>query len=370
MYRNLKTCIFTIPLALLVAASVPAFGATEITPQEKKLIRAAKKEGTATFLNPWLQDPTARAMGVAFRKHYGLGSGFKFNSIRKGTGATVATARQEIKAGKFTFDAVMAPHAGFYYAAAKRGAFAKLDSGHWKNHADVATNAGQIYNYPYFLAVYAYTFQPVWNVGCPGTKGLNITSYADYKKPIFKNKTITSDISKSGSYSITTVALEEAGFDIRGLWKTYKATNPILMFRTEPKMQTVINCERPVDMWNISGRVFQNIQKKPELAKVLRWGTYKEGQVLLGQQIAVPKGVKHPSAGKLFVEFMLTREGADVFVSHEISVYTFLKGYKPPASAKKYQMDLTKVKIIGMKDWVAGTKKFKKIRAAWSKVYK
>ena len=54
------------------------------------------------------------------------------------------------------------------------------------------------------------------------------------------------------------------------------------MFRTEPKMQVLINCERGLDPWNLSGRVYQNVLKKPDLAKILKIGYYKEGQVMLG----------------------------------------------------------------------------------------
>ena len=32
-------------------------------------------------------------------------------------------------------------------------------------------------------------------------------------------------------------------------------------------MQMVITCQRPLDMWNLSGRVYQNVLKKPDLAK-------------------------------------------------------------------------------------------------------
>jgi len=46
-------------------------------------------------------------------------------------------------------------------------------------------------------------------------------------------------------------------------------------------------CQRPFDMWNLSGRVYQNVLAKADLAKVLKIGYYKEGQVMLGNQAAV-----------------------------------------------------------------------------------
>ena len=116
------------------------------------------------------------------------------------------------------------------------------------------------------------------------------------------------------------------------MWNKLKATDPLVEFRTEPKMQMVISCQRPLDMWNLSGRVYQNVLKKPELAKVLKIGFYKEGQVMLGNQAAVIKGAPHPNAAKLLIEFMLSKEGTDVIVEGE-AMYTLHEGL--PAAGRR-----------------------------------
>ena len=89
--------------AILAASTVALFGATitanaggHLTAQEAALVSAAAKEGKVTVINPLFADRTARRLGEAFKKHYGLPDSFKFNSLRKGTGATVAQVRQEI----------------------------------------------------------------------------------------------------------------------------------------------------------------------------------------------------------------------------------------------------------------------------------
>ena len=87
--------------AFSISATAHA-GGHGITPQEKKLIPGAKAEGSVTLINPLFSDRTSKRIGAAFKKKYGLGDGFKVNMLRKGTGATVAQVRQEIKAGKFT----------------------------------------------------------------------------------------------------------------------------------------------------------------------------------------------------------------------------------------------------------------------------
>mgnify|MGYP003961679985 FL=1 len=360
-----RTLIVSAVSAVALLAAASSGHAAMLSSQEKALIAGAKKEGAVTIINPLFSDRTSQRMAKAFKARYGLGDDFKFNNLRKGTGATVSQVRQEFKAGKYTVDVVLVSAPGFFAAGAERGAFAKLDSGNWKDSTKLVKSAGQYSNYPYVVTPLAYTFQPVWNTACPGMKDFNVTSYKDVAKMSLKGQTISSDITKSFTYTNTVIALGEAGaVDFKKFWPKLKKTDPIIEFRTEPKMQMLISCQRGFDMWNLSGRVYQNIKKKAGLAKTLKIGYYKEGQVMLGNQTAVFKGAKHPNAGKLLVEFLLSKEGADVFVEGE-AIYSFREGYTPPAAAKPYLLDLSKHKLLGMKDWVGAQRMFKKTRGLW-----
>ncbi len=358
-----------VALASALFASGAAGQAADLTPQERALIAAAKKEGEVTILNPLFSDETGQRLSEGFVKRYGLGPDFKVNNLRKGTGQTVAQVRQEIKAGRFTVDILLVSAPAFFDEAAKRDAFEKLDSAHWKNHEALARKAGQYFNYPYVVVPLAYTFQPVWNISCPGMANFKVDSYADTIGPALKGKTIASDITKSITYTNTALSLMEAGFDMKSFWGKLKATEPIVEFRTEPKMQMVVSCERPFDMWNLSGRVYQNVLKKPELANVLRVGYYKEGQVMLGNQAGVLKGAPHPNAGRLLVEFLLSKEGTDIVVETE-ATYSFMQGYTPPAKAKPYLLDLSQHKLLGLKDWVAADDRVKSVRDDWITTFK
>jgi ABC-type Fe3+ transport system substrate-binding protein len=195
--------------------------------------------------------------------------------------------------------------------------------------------------------------------------GFSAGNYDDVVKPELKGKTIASDLTKSFTYTNTTISLQESGVLKPGdLWDKLKATDPLVEFRTEPKMQMVITCQRPFDMWNLSGRVYQNVLKKPDLANVLKIGHFKEGQVMLGNQAAVIKGAPHPNAARLLIDFMLSKEGTDIFVEGE-AMYSFMKGYQPPAETKPYVFDLAKTKLLGLKDWVAAAKVAKAVRDEW-----
>lgn len=340
--------------------------AAELTPQEERLVLAARREGVVTVLNPFFGDRAGQLLGEAFVKRYDLGPDFKFNNLRKGTGAVVAQVRQEIKAGRFTGDIVMAPAPGFFDEAARRDAFEPLDSFYWRDHEELARKAGQYFNYPYVVVPYAVSFQPVWNTACPGMANFTANSYDDVVKPELKGKTIVTDITKSLAYTTIAIAMMEAGVDMTTFWDRLKATDPIVEFRSEAKLQMVISCQRPLDMWNLTGRVYQAVLQKPDLAKVLKFGTYAEGQVMLGEQAAVLRGAPHPKAAKLFIEFMLTKEGTDIIVEDDMA-YSFLKDYKPPAAAVPYLFDLNRTKLVGISDWVAAQGKFEAVRMEWQK---
>src|SRR6516164_6868509 len=162
--------------------------------------------------------------------------------------------------------------------------------------------------------------------------------------------------SLSTPFSNTALALQENGvLKLDEFWDKLKATDPLVEFRTEPKMQMVITCQRPLDMWNLSGRVYHNVLKN---------GRYSEGQVMLGNQAAVIKGAPHRSAGKLFVEFMLSKDGTDIFIEGE-AMYSFMAGYKPPPETVPYVFDMEKTKLLGLKDWVAAAQLAKPVRDLW-----
>ncbi len=47
-------------------------------------MRVPRPKGEVTIIHPIFSDRTAQRMGEAFKKRYGLGDDFQFNSLRKG----------------------------------------------------------------------------------------------------------------------------------------------------------------------------------------------------------------------------------------------------------------------------------------------
>jgi ABC-type Fe3+ transport system substrate-binding protein len=83
----------------------------------------------------------------------------------------------------------------------------------------------------------------------------------------------------------------------------------------------------------------------------------------------VIKGAKNPNAAKLFLDFLLTKEAVDIVAEGEISFYSMLKDYEPPASVRKYMIDFNKLKVLAVKDQIEAAKKFKKMHEEWQQIF-
>jgi iron(III) transport system substrate-binding protein len=363
-----------VPLAIL---SWPGLGAAQDAPilqklsgaerdRVQKLIEAAKKEGEVNLLNPIFSDHTGQLFEQGFRDLYGLGPGFKFVNTRKGTGAVVATVTQEIRAGKFTADLVVVNNPEFYFSVAQAGQFLEYNSPYWKPYEEVVKRAGEAYDPPRFVTPFAYTFQPVWNRKCPGFAELKIASYQDFLDPKLRGKTIMADLPKSTTYTATWISLGQK-MDVPGFFKKFKEiSDPIVMFRTEPKMERVISCERPLDMWNLAGRAYQNWLKDKSLN--LGVAVFKEGHLMLGNQMAILKGAPHPSAAMLFYDYLLRPEGQTEIVRGE-AIHAYLPGLAMPAEVKDWITPIDQMPLLTV-DWRKVDKAaMEKARADWAKIF-
>lgn len=336
-------------LAAIGSAAVTASG-WAADAELARLIEAAKKEGEIHYLDAVVQPKTNAAMERAFRKKYGLPESFKFTHTLQGTGQVVASAQQEIKAGQHTFDVVWVSAPGFFRAAGKEGHFLPYVPAEWRLYERQAKQMGMDWDAPHWLTPLAYAFVPVWNRKCPGFSAVRIKSWKDLQNPAFKGKLIVSDVRKSFSYTASWVGMEGT------LGKDYfprlaELTQPAIFFRTEEVLQKTVSCEYPIALWQLPGRVFQRRTEDPSLDLGFAWP--EEGVTLLGVQIAIFKGSRHPNAAKLFLDFVMSEEGMREYVGGE-AYFTFREGFKLPEPVRPYMLPLEQLKSLPM-NWPALT---------------
>jgi len=346
--RLLRWALADLMAAGIVLAVAASAGAADA--ELANLIEAAKKEGEVHYLDAMAQPRTNAAMERAFRKKYAMPDSFKFTHTLQGTGQVVASVQQEIKADQHTIDVVWVAAPAFFKAAAKAGHFLSHASPEWKHYERMVKRLGIEAEPPQWITPVAYTFVPVWNRKCPGFANVQIRSWKDVVNPAFKGKMIIADVRRSFAYAATWVALEGTmGKDY--FPKFVEVTQPAIFFRSEEAIQKVITCEYPIQLMQRPAYVFQRMEEDPSLDLALAWP--EEGIVVLGTPMAILKGTRRPNAAKLLVDFLLSQEGMQAYVSREAN-FSFLEGFKTPDAVKRYVPDLEKVKVLPV-NWPALT---------------
>jgi iron(III) transport system substrate-binding protein len=350
--------------AAVLLTHVAAVAAGAAPADIARLVEAARQEGEVHYLDALVQPKTHALIEAAFRKKYGLPDSFKVTHTLRGTGEVVATVQQEIKAGQHVTDVVWVGAPAFYKAAAKDGHLLAHVPSEWNRYEAQAKRGGIEVDPPNWIAPVAYAFVPVWNRKCPGFAGVQIKSWKDMLNPAFRGKAIIGDVRKSFTYAATWAGMQAAlGKDF--LPKYVEVTQPAIVFRTEESLQKVMSCEYPIQLWQLSGRVYQRAQEDTSLDLAVGWP--QEGTVLLGVPLAILKGSKHPNAAKLFTEFLLSEEGQTAFITGE-GVFSLREGFQTPAAVRKYTPDVATIKAMPV-NWSTFTlAEVRKVQAEFRKI--
>jgi ABC-type Fe3+ transport system substrate-binding protein len=332
-----------------------------------QMVEAAKREGEVHFLDNQNQPQTAAEMERGFRKRYGLPDSFRVTHTLRGTGESVATVQQEIKAGQHTIDLMwVGGSASFLKAAAKSGDLLPYASPEWKHYEAHVKRLGLEAEPPQWITPTGYAFVPVWNRKCPGFASVQIKSWRDLLNPAFKGKTVIGDVRKSFTYSATWAGLEGAlGKDF--FPRLAEVVQPAVFFRTEEMLQKGISCEYPLSVWQLSGRVYQRAREDHSLDMAFAWP--QEGVVVLNWPMAILKGTRHPNAAKLLMDYLLSEDGMRAMVVGE-GVFSFREGLKIPEPVQKYLPPVEQVKSVPV-NWAGlNLAEIKRIQNEFRKVFR
>lgn len=302
--------------------------AAEMTSHEKELYEAAKKEGgELTWYTAQSDDITAQTLGRSFEALY---PGLKVNVLR--TTAQVAYQRvtQEIKASAIQCDVFSSTDIGHSVELKGRGNFEKY----------VPDNAGKV------LEIYknydpdGYYF--VTSAGLIGI-GYNTTKVKEADAP--KNWTELLDPKWNNN-----IALGHPGFSgYVGTWaltlrNQYGWDFFEKLAKNNPRVGRSIN--DTVTMLNAGesaiagsgpvGTLLESVQKGNPLA--MSYPT--DGTVLIIAPSSVMKGCKHPSAARLYMEFLLSPRASQIWVDH------FNESIRPEISPSKGAVSAKDLKII------------------------
>jgi iron(III) transport system substrate-binding protein len=293
-----------------LAQSAPA-----MTPHEKELYEAARKEGgELTWYTAHSDDITAQALGRSFEALY---PGLKVNVLR--TTAQVAYQRitQEIKASAIQCDVLSSTDLGHSVELKAKGAFEKYIPENSSKVLDIykgydpdgyffVTSAGMIgigYNTAKVKAAdapqnWTDLLDPKWKdniaLGHPGFSGYvgtwALTMRNQYGWEFFEK--LAKSNPRIGRSIVDTVTMLNAG-------------------------ESAIAGSGPV------GVLLDSVKKGNPLAMVYPI----DGTVLIIAPSSIMKGAKHPNAARLFMEFLMSESASRIWVEH------FTESMRPEVSA-------------------------------------
>lgn len=315
---------------LVVGASGKALaqGATAITPHERELYEAAKKEGgELTWYTAQSDDITAQALGRSFESSY---PGLKVNVLR--TTAQVAYQRitQEIKASAIQCDVFSTTDIGHAVALKARGDFEK----------SVPENASKV------LDVYrGYDPDGYYFVTSAGMIGIGYNTskvkeaevprnWTDLLDPKWNNNIALGHPAFSGYVGTWALTLRN-----QYGWQFFEklAKNNPRIGRSINDTVTMLNAgESSIAGSGPVGTLLESAQKGNPLAMVYP----TDGTVLIIAPSGIMKGCKHPNAARLFMEFLLSEGASRIWVEH------FNETIRPEVSAPKGAKSAKDVKTI------------------------
>jgi iron(III) transport system substrate-binding protein len=291
-------------LALGSHAKVLAQPAPAMTPHEKELYEAAKKEGgELTWYTAQSDDITAQALGRSFESLY---PGIKVNVLR--TTAQVAYQRvtQEIKASAIQCDVLSTTDLGHTVALKANGALEKYVPDNSSKVLDIYKNYdpdGTYFVTSAGMIGIGYNTAKVKEADAP-------KNWTDLLDPKWKDNIALGHPGFSGYVGTWTLTLRnQYGWDF---FEKLAKNNP-RVGRSINDTVTMLNAgESEIAGSGPVGTLMESVQKGNPLAMVYP----TDGTVLIIAPSGIMKGAKHPNAARLYMEFLLSAGASQIWVNH------------------------------------------------------
>jgi iron(III) transport system substrate-binding protein len=287
----------------LGATLAPRAARADMTAHEKELYEAGKKDGQLTWYTTHSDDVTAQALG---RKFEALYPGIKCNVVR--TTAQVAFQRvsQELKAGAMQVDVLSSTDIGHYVYLKDKNLLEKYVPESSAKVLDVYKGYdpdGYYYVTSAGLIGMSFNTSKVKAAEAPA----NWTGLVDAK---WKDHIALGHPAFSGYVGTWVVTLRK----LYG-WQFFEnlAKNNPRVGRSINDTVTLLNSgECTLAGTAPNGTTGESIQKGNPLAMIYP----TDGSVLILAPSGIMKGVKHPAAARLFMEFLMSVEASTIWVEH------------------------------------------------------
>lgn len=325
MNRYLAKWILASSAALLAVAAAPA--RADMAPWEKELYEAAKKEKPVTVYTAHYNTEEAQRLCAAFEAKY---PGLKCNFVRTTAQVAFQRLQQDIQANAPVASVFSSTDVSHYPALKQKGLLIPYKPHNAANMVDSLKEYndkdGQYWVTAAALMTVTYNSSEVSEKDAP-------KNWTDLLDPKWKGKVSIGHPAYSG-YVGTWVVLMQKLYG----WDYFKKLE-----KNEPQIGRSVN--DTVTMLNSKERL---VAAGPEATTLLSRDKGNplavvyptDGALLMVSPSGIPKNAPSPNAGKLYMEFLLSKEAAAVQVkSHSLSV---VKGVPAAPGAKP----LEQIKVV------------------------
>ena len=325
MSHHLFRCFLALLGAALAIAAAPV--RAQLPAWEKTLYEAAKKEKEFTVYSAHYNTETMADLCTAFDKKY---PGVKCNFVR--TTAQVAFQRfqQDLQANLAVASVFSSTDVSHYPDLKKRGLLMTYQPHNLAKMVDSLKQYNDKDNHYWVtaaaLVVITYNNSLVSEKDAP-------KNWPDLLDPKWKDKVSIGHPAFSGYVGTWVVLMRKLyGWDY---FEKLEKNNPQIG-RSINDTVTMLNAK---ERWVAAGPEATTLLSRDK-GNPLSVSYPTDGALLMVSPTGIPKNAPAPNAGKLFVEFLLDKEAAEVQVKdHALSV---IKGIKPAAGAKP----LEEIKLI------------------------
>lgn len=308
---------------LFVVAAFAAFAASpvraEMAPWEKTLYDAALKEKPLTVYTAHYNTDDAAALCAAFEKKY---ANLKCNFVRTTAQVAYQRLQQDMQANAPVASIFSSTDVSHYPALKSKGLLMRYTPHNAANMVDSLRQYndkdGDYWVTAAALMLITYNSSQVKEADAP-------KNWTDLLDPRWKGKVSIGHPAYSGYVGTWVVLMRKLyGWD----YFTRLEKNQPQIGRSVNDTVTMLNSKERVVAAGPEGTTLLSRDKGNPLAVVYP----TDGSLLMVSPSAIPKDAPSPNAGKLYMEFLLSKEAAEVQVkSHNISV---VKDVAPAPGAK------------------------------------
>lgn len=325
MQRRAANWILMGVTALCALAAIPA--AAQMAPWEKELYEAAKKEKPVTVYTAHYNTEEAQNLCNAFEKKY---AGLKCNFVRTTAQVAFQRLQQDVQANTAVASVFSSTDVSHYPALESKGMLMQYKPKNLANMVDSLKEYndkdGNYHVTAAALMLITYNSSLVQEKDAP-------KNWPDLLDPKWKGKVSIGHPAYSGYVGTWVVLMRKLyGWD----FFTKLEKNSPQIGRSVNDTVTMLNSK---ERWVAAGPEATTLLSKDKgnpLAVVYP----TDGALLMVSPSGIPKNAPSPNAGKLYMEFLLSKEAGEVQVkAHSLAV---MKGVAPAPGAKP----LESIKVV------------------------